>query len=902
MSETTGQCGTACQSCEPQTPLRNHYFFGKLMDVPDFEVEQAYGVEKRKRHHARLHGTGTMCGLMVGAHPNPACRDRWVTLSPGSALDCCGNEILVIEPETIDLSAFPAVAALAEEQEQSDHVLLFCIRYLECPIEEVPVLYDACGCDDTRCAPNRILETYAIEVLVDPELPAVPPNGPGTVPPPELEWAATLALADPVALALHPDSDRAYLAADLGGGPGGTIAQYRMGTLAPLASHNVPTRVLDLAASADGTRLAAAVSGATAADPARLIVLDTGTPAAFAGAQLDDLDLPGSDSPNRVRVLARGNTGLVALAVKGGNSRVHRIAIGGGNSLSGVDDLTLSGLDSADWALGGDGATLYLAPQSGFLESLDLEAATLAAATPGLAVSGLTALSVVQSSAPDLIAWTQASGGTNRLHLARPDGTDPRQADLADPPVDLAVDPGGHQAYLLLQPATGNARVLALDLHRLLAGDLPLVSNAVEVGPGGLGLALEGDRLWVLYQDGAALIAIERTRCEDYLEPGDCPDCPTPDCVVLATVANYRPGRRLEDPADPPSDPLADAAAGIARIDNRTWRRTVPRVTDLALAVRCLLERCCGGEGGGGEQGPPGDPGQPGAGIDAVTVETLDCGTDATAAIALIGGVRTLELGIPRGCDGENGADGADGTPGTPGLGIDAVTVETLECGSAATASIAVVAGERTLQLGIPRGCDGADGDPGGPGLDPDLPHICDISWDHGGEIPLGEIEGRGLIVAFDTDVHALDLHDQSIHLQVARRDPELEGLLRCWCDLDLSDVIQPGRLEAECRVDSEFIAGPDGAGMARAVRIRPPGLTVLISQGRLDCRLLIDGDFIRGIHRVSGELRALDADHIPKPDGTGAPPDWLRPGDPRVSGDGVEGGTFTSWFTVRRG
>jgi hypothetical protein len=853
MSETTGQCGTACQSCEPQTPLRNHYFFGKLMDVPDFEVEQAYGVEKLKRHHARLHGTGTVCGLMVGAHPNPACRDRWVTLSPGSALDCCGNEILVIEPETIDLSAFPAVAALAlaeeqePDQEPSDHVLLFCIRYLECPTEEVPVLYDACGCDDTRCAPNRILETYAIEVLVDPELPAVPPNGPGTVPPPELEWSATLALADPVALALHPDSDRAYLAADLGGGPGGTVAQYRIGTPAPLASHNVPTRVLDLAASADGTRLAAAVSGAAAADPARLILLDTGTPAAFAGAPLDDLDLPGSDSPDRVRVLARGNTGLVALAVKGGNSRVHRIAIGAGNSLSGVDDLALSGLESADWALGGDGATLYLAPQSGSIQSLDLGAATLTAATPGLAVSGLTALASVQSSAPDLIAWTQASGGTNRLHLARPDGTDPRQADLADPPVDLAVDPGGHQAYLLLQPAAGNARVLALDLHRLLAGDPPLVSNAVEVGPGGLGLALEGDRLWVLYEDGAALIAIERTRCEDYLEPGNCPDCPTPDCVVLATVSNYRPGRRLEDPTDPPSDPLADAAAGIARIDNRTWRRTVPRVTDLALAVRCLLERCCGDEGGGGEQGPPGDPGQPGAGIDAVTVETLDCGTDATAAIALIGGVRTLELGIPR-------------------------------------------------------GCDGADGDPGGPGLDPDLPHICDISWDHGGQIRLGEIEDRGLIVAFDTDVRAQDLHNQSIRLQVARRDPELEGLLRCWCDLDLADVIQPGRLESQCRADSEFVAGPDGAGMARAVRIRPPGLTVLISQGRLDCRLLIDGDFIRGIHLRSGELRALDADHIPKPDGTGAPPDWLRPGDPRVSGDGVEGGTFTSWFTARRG
>ena len=34
----------------------------------------------------------------------------------------------------------------------------FCLVWRECPTEEVPVLYDECGCDDTQCAPNRILE------------------------------------------------------------------------------------------------------------------------------------------------------------------------------------------------------------------------------------------------------------------------------------------------------------------------------------------------------------------------------------------------------------------------------------------------------------------------------------------------------------------------------------------------------------------------------------------------------------------------------------------------------------------------------------------------------------------------------------------------------------------------
>ena len=52
--------------------------------------------------------------------------------------------------------------------------------------------------------------------------------------------------------------------------------------------------------------------------------------------------------------------------------------------------------------------------------------------------------------------------------------------------------------------------------------------------------------------------------------------------------------------------------------------------------------------------------------------------------------------------------------------------------------------------------------------------------------------------------------------------------------------------------------------------------------------RVRVYGDFIRGRHHVSGEFFGVDADHLPK---------WL-PG--RKSGDGIEGGTFASWFRPR--
>jgi hypothetical protein len=163
---------TCCADCEPQAYTRNHYFTGKLLVERDFTDEQWYFREKIRLHHQRLHGTGVVCGLKIVQHPNPACRDRMVILEPGSAIDCCGHDILVVSPETLVLDEFPAIKALKSDPEDtSEHRLEFCIIYRECPTEDIPVLYDECGCDDTQCAPNRILESFGIEAYVDRPLP-----------------------------------------------------------------------------------------------------------------------------------------------------------------------------------------------------------------------------------------------------------------------------------------------------------------------------------------------------------------------------------------------------------------------------------------------------------------------------------------------------------------------------------------------------------------------------------------------------------------------------------------------------------------------------------------------------------------------------------------------------------
>jgi hypothetical protein len=174
MSGHGSSCG--CADCAVGPFARNHYFTGKLLVERDFTDEQRYYVDKLRHHHQRLHGWGVVCGLRVRQHPSAACRDRYVIVEPGTAVDCCGHEIVVREAQTVDLWAIEEIAALREANDTAAHALRICIEYRECPEENIPVLYDDCGCDESRCAPNRILESFGFGVAIDV---SDPPAGTG---------------------------------------------------------------------------------------------------------------------------------------------------------------------------------------------------------------------------------------------------------------------------------------------------------------------------------------------------------------------------------------------------------------------------------------------------------------------------------------------------------------------------------------------------------------------------------------------------------------------------------------------------------------------------------------------------------------------------------------------------
>ena len=71
---------------------RVNYFVGQLLGLDDFRVEQQYHREKRKMHNRFLHGWGVVSGLQVSV------ADGALRVEPGLALDCEGNEVLVLTP------------------------------------------------------------------------------------------------------------------------------------------------------------------------------------------------------------------------------------------------------------------------------------------------------------------------------------------------------------------------------------------------------------------------------------------------------------------------------------------------------------------------------------------------------------------------------------------------------------------------------------------------------------------------------------------------------------------------------------------------------------------------------------------------------------------------------------
>jgi hypothetical protein len=154
-----------CGICEIPYFERNNYYLGKLMTVRDFKSEQEYFNEKRWLINRMVHGWGVVCGLDV-----EKIDAKTVKVKPGLAIDCCGREMLVCEPQVISLKPEANECHKEKHAQQGDTNIIYaiCLKFKECRTEPVPLAPSVCD-QKEKCGFNRIRDWFEIEVIALPD-------------------------------------------------------------------------------------------------------------------------------------------------------------------------------------------------------------------------------------------------------------------------------------------------------------------------------------------------------------------------------------------------------------------------------------------------------------------------------------------------------------------------------------------------------------------------------------------------------------------------------------------------------------------------------------------------------------------------------------------------------------
>jgi hypothetical protein len=487
-------------------------------------------------------------------------------------------------------------------------------------------------------------------------------------------------------------------------------------------------------------------------------------------------------------------------------------------------------------ALSSDGRAVFLADGTAAIKQLDRSNPAAAPTTLLTLAAGETATLVqtYATTAGDNLAIGVSDGAGFKLHLAglRPGQPQPvldlGTAPLANRPVMAVASAGGSWVYVLEEDASGSGWLEAVQAHRLQLNQAGAVLAPMPLGtrPRALELTEDGRLLYVAYggadadpvAGGVALVDVSEYPCNALWERAldGCPACDD-DCLVLATIDHYVYGQKITTTA----------------IDNRSDRRLLPGTSLMTDVINCMLER----GGSAGERGEPGPPGN-------------------------------------------------DGAPGADGRGVDAVTYHSLPCDQPGSAQLVDVGGVRTLVLDVPRGCDAQPPPP------VQLTHICAISWDHAGDHPrnfVGTLLQEGLLIAFDRHVRNGDIDQHSFLLLGPNRDDRTG--FTCWCQLEPKRVggvvldLDQGPNPGTCRINGILDQPSQPNTMVNGAQYLISGLPDALLRRDLELRVVFKGDLVRDEARAG-----VDANHLPL---------WL-PNEP--SGDGVEGGTFESWFRIRAG
>jgi hypothetical protein len=116
-----------------------------MLTADDFQDEQDYYINKRRRHNRYAHGSGVLEGLCLSLE-----REK-IKVSPGFALDCMGNEIEVQESIEIPLP----------KKVQDCYIV---IQYHEWKTDYIPLTGTLVNAEVEVNQPSKIIEGFVISI------------------------------------------------------------------------------------------------------------------------------------------------------------------------------------------------------------------------------------------------------------------------------------------------------------------------------------------------------------------------------------------------------------------------------------------------------------------------------------------------------------------------------------------------------------------------------------------------------------------------------------------------------------------------------------------------------------------------------------------------------------------
>ena len=159
--ETMLDCGPTARELLTRlsSPVRNRYYYGKLLDVYHLDVEQDYGNLKRWMLNRLSLGYGVLCGLDVMVSADK----KQVRVGAGVAIDGWGREIIVP-------SNSPGVDVTQPTDDCGRNVgdpvragtVTLWVCYHECEAEPSPSF--ASDCPDSECENGLVRERYRLRI------------------------------------------------------------------------------------------------------------------------------------------------------------------------------------------------------------------------------------------------------------------------------------------------------------------------------------------------------------------------------------------------------------------------------------------------------------------------------------------------------------------------------------------------------------------------------------------------------------------------------------------------------------------------------------------------------------------------------------------------------------------